>query len=163
MWTPVNSGTAALRPCHLQSTWLLSWIPCSCCWCPWHIVSCLCPCLHVSVISNIPAFSMQCKPYHDSLMRYSFRDCPQGLWSCHPWHGLPNCHSKPEQKPSWPYNSSILYTGKNKTPIMRMTPKSSSSGSTSKATLDHDHIDLWLPRELSIIKQPRKKTQHHQQ
>lgn len=56
MWTPVNLGTAALRPCHLQSTWLLSWIPCSCCCCPWHIVSCLCPCLHVSVISKSQHF-----------------------------------------------------------------------------------------------------------
>lgn len=64
MWTPMSLGTTALRPCHLQSTWPLGLAICNlhgpflefpCGW-PWYMLSCPHPCLHVSVISKIPAF-----------------------------------------------------------------------------------------------------------
>lgn len=86
MWTPMSWGTTALRPCHLQSTWPLSWISLWLTLTDVVLSSSLSP--RFSHFQNPSIF--HCRLHHYSSMKYSFRGWSQRFWSAHPMSKLPN-------------------------------------------------------------------------
>lgn len=141
MWALMSLGTTALRPCHLQSTWPLSWIPSIRLWLSLtHAIlslspsPCFCHFQNSNIFIAVSALPGQ---LHEIIF--------QGLWSCHPVCELPSFPHKSGWRPSWPSNSFSLRTENN---IRWMAPESINSWRVvtplwTMAALVSDYLGSW--------------------